>query len=1057
MSIRPFFLNAAIGLLLCAASAGAQRAGSAVPDVYVGAGNSFVITVPNLSKVAVGNPTVLLANVISPTEVLIQGAPEVAKQGDGILNYALSNLYVWSGDRRYMYRVVVIETTDTSLQSVGINRIDVEPDRVVLHGLTTDVRAMALTARGLESLGIRIENKVQAIDLERMAAEDRRLDSATVAAAISNRTILVGMNRDELLAVRGEPIRRPTLTIQETVTGQRRFIEEFDYADMRVQVADGFVEKIMSHVSPDISHALERVTVQSASDGTGPKMELRLYKLRYAEPQEIVTLLRAFLSADGKFVANDVSRTVLVEESAARIEMIDQIMRVMDSPRFDHGVSIMRTKYIDGTGKDRTSEDIVTSKEIMVIGLGAFLDAATRERVGAELERLGQRIFNEYVAQWRPEAAPPWAFRLIRTTNSVVVIGPPGILDVLAGFASANLVTASHDDIRKAIENGELMPGMTREQVEIALKGARATGAPHRIESSMGTLWEYQYADYICRFRNEQLYQILLLPTAAQLEQARENRVLLWGMSRAQVEEVLLEQGEFVPSTRLDRTMARYIYRSGSAIFRRERLEEFLPSPEANVIVSGSLTPVSGGLGNVYGRMSAADRRNLIEQRKVVPGMALADVFAMQRGVVPFVPKPEIDADGRTLWKYVYPGQTILVENGLVVGVNEDGQKELTTRILPLVSRNAETVRDIVRAMLNDTEGLKLEADTVTNSILVTASFTKIAEINQLVMDLERTPARQVLIEAKFVELNRNVARQLGVQWGLSTQASGGNRPTAGFSGVSSVPDISTPPNTTLLTGTPGATTSQQVSMAANSGTSGPGLLLGMLGGSGFSFSGLRYTNVDILISAMESTGDANVLSSPRIVTLNNQKAILKSIDRVYDVRTIQTTDANGLVTFSTELDPKEVGITLDVNPTIGQDGMISLGLDATVSRVMERRNYGVGTNVIIVNEISERKSNSRVMVRSGAPLVIGGLSSRDIRSNNQQVPILGSIPILGRLFRSDRKTATDLDLLIFLTARIVPPDGGVSEIETLLEQPRPVVPNPPPPVVETAPPVTRR
>jgi type II secretory pathway component GspD/PulD (secretin) len=230
-----------------------------------------------------------------------------------------------------------------------------------------------------------------------------------------------------------------------------------------------------------------------------------------------------------------------------------------------------------------------------------------------------------------------------------------------------------------------------------------------------------------------------------------------------------------------------------------------------------------------------------------------------------------------------------------------------------------------------------------------------------------------------------------------------------------------------------------------------------MLGGSGFSFSGLRYTNVDILISAMESTGDANVLSSPRIVTLNNQKAILKSIDRVYDVRTIQTTDANGLVTFSTELDPKEVGITLDVNPTIGQDGMISLGLDATVSRVMERRNYGVGTNVIIVNEISERKSNSRVMVRSGAPLVIGGLSSRDIRSNNQQVPILGSIPILGRLFRSDRKTATDLDLLIFLTARIVPPDGGVSEIETLLEQPRPVVPNPPPPVVETAPPVTRR
>jgi general secretion pathway protein D len=174
-------------------------------------------------------------------------------------------------------------------------------------------------------------------------------------------------------------------------------------------------------------------------------------------------------------------------------------------------------------------------------------------------------------------------------------------------------------------------------------------------------------------------------------------------------------------------------------------------------------------------------------------------------------------------------------------------------------------------------------------------------------------------------------------------------------------------------------------------------------------------------------------------------------------VRTTQTTDANGLVTFSTDLDPKEVGITLEVNPTIGQDGIVSLDLNALVSRVIRTNNYGVGTNVIIVNEISERNSTSRVMVRSGTPLVIGGLSSRDMRSNNQQVPFLGSIPFLGRLFRSDRKTATDVDLLIFLTARIVPPDGGVSEIETLLEQPRPAVPNPPPPVLSTPAPAAAR
>lgn len=1094
-----------------------------IPDVYVATNNSFVVSVPNLTRVAVGNPRAIIANVVSPTEVLVQGRPEVAREGDGIINIGQSHLYVWSGKKRYVYRVVVIENNDEKAFPDGVTRMDVEPDKVVLYGVMKNAQYVELQLETLRAAGIKIENRMELIDV---AKQLNRLDRATAQEAISRHIVLRGMTREDVIAALGEPLEEPILdmmeqkngrmakverlfyrdlsvtlvddivaeinqrsidaeTIEDAIkkgqvlremtrdemiqakgepavppevriekdeSGQTHKIEEYHYRDGVITLTNGRVTDISTYVSPKTNREIENVTLEGTSS-SGDTIQTKVYRLRYAEAQEVIPLVRHFLTEQGTIVTQEYLRLVVVKDIPSAVATIDQLMRLIDAPRYDNGISIMRTKYIDGTGKDRTSGDVVMSKEIVLVHLGTFVDDQTRKKIVDGLQTLADRLLVKYVWPWSPPDRPPWFFVVDNVNaNTVVMIGPPGILDVLTSYLSQNFVGLSNDDIERTIQNGGLVTGMTLAQVEAAL-GTKALRPPRSINSSSGLLWEYEYPNVLLRFRNDQLYQILTLPKEKDLEAAKRNRMVIWGLTLKQLEDVLGEKGELIPVPEAGREYeekeARYKFPSGEAYFIRDRLEGFVPSAEASVIVSGDVMP--SALGNMYVRLPREEQQRLLKEGIVVPGMTMSDVTRIYKGTPPSFTTVEFNKAGTAIWTYRYPGQTIKMIRGVVVEVNDEGQDELVTKIVKVVSRNVSEILPLVQQVFysslgadisftteesTDTTSANLSLDAASNSLIVRDRLKKITEIIKFVHDLDRETTKQVLIEAKFVEIDRSLLNQLGVQWAFSSQSNAGNKPFAGF-GTTNSRTVSGQPEPEIQTGR-----NQTFNVSGNAG-----LLLGMLGGSGFSFGGLRYTNVDMLISALESNGDVTVLSSPRVMTLNNKSARLQNIKRVYDVYTNRFVDSLGQVTFSTETTEKEVGITLDVTPTIGEDGMITLDLEAVVSKVLETLTFGSAAagNEAIINVIGEQNSQTRVMVRSGLPLVIGGLQTKEKHVNEDKIPILGSLPIIGHLFRSKKETDETVELLIFLTARVVPADGTLSAMETEVAPPRRSIPNPSP------------
>lgn len=1039
------FALALVTLLTLSASAQPR-----IPDVYVASNNSFVISVPNLTRVAVGNPKHVTANVISPTEVLIQGGAGTA--GNGTWDIGESDLYVWSGDKRYVYRVVVVEDDDTALADFGVSRVVVEPDKIILFGMTPQAFATSLELKSLRAAGLKIENRIETVDLTKAAEEQQaqrkaqayaasRPDSSLIATAIANHQVLKNMTREEVIRSRGVPPVAPTLRFVTNSAGATEKQEELVYPDVTVLLRDDLVDRTFSHVSVEQASAreLERVTLPSATGATTAK---RVYRLKYIDTAEALSIVRQFVSTGGKFVSQDAMRMLIVEDQAANMETIDQIMRMLDTPRYDNGISVMRTKYVEGMTSIGG-----TTPEIVVVKLGTMIDGMTRTKFVRDLQDMADRIRADYVA----DAGDNFDFKLIPIANAVVLIGPPGILDILSARLAQNYVKLSNDDIQRTVENGGLIQGMTRDQVAAALRRQPEAG-PIQVQTSEGVLWEYRYPGMVLRFKNDQLYAILDLPTAEQIKAAQENRMLLWGLTREQVDKILGERGTPLTvaerrSGSLSEALSRYQYKAGEALFRGARLEEFLPVSGSNVIVPGSLLPGSGGLGNVYAKLSDSERARLIENQIVVPGMTLADVTAIFGGAAPSYVKTEIDDAGRVVWAYHYAGQTIYAVNGMVVNVDHEGQDEMVSRVIHLISRKVEEVAPLASAYAPDTASINVGMDTVSNNIIIRGRLGVISAVEKFIGTLDRQDVRQVLIEAKFVEIKRTAALKLGIEWGLSTQSASGNQPGVAFNGDAS------PPNPRLNSGG-----SNLMSSITDAGT----MLLGMMGGKGFSFHNLKYTNVDVLIQAMEQNGVATTLSSPRILAQNNTRAKIENTTEEFDL-TYTPNQIQVGSTYTTVYNPNpervSAGITLLVTPTIQENGMINLYLDATISEFLAAKTFPSGSDAIpatIMNPKAQRVAQSWVTIRAGEPLVIGGLTRKKASESVYKVPFFGDVPVFGYLFRSKTVTDEDVDLLIFLTAREVMADGSISEAERLAIAPRPHIPNPQPTVTLPAAPAAR-
>jgi MSHA biogenesis protein MshL len=290
--------------------------------------------------------------------------------------------------------------------------------------------------------------------------------------------------------------------------------------------------------------------------------------------------------------------------------------------------------------------------------------------------------------------------------------------------------------------------------------------------------------------------------------------------------------------------------------------------------------------------------------------------------------------------------------------------------------------------------------------IVVRAMPEELRAVAEYLRKTQATVTRQVILEAKVVEVELNSGFQAGINWtalardGNKSYFFGQRSPDNGFDA-----NPLTPPGTQepVVPGQ-GGLAGQVVDTVANAFT--------------FAFDS---TDFSALIQLLDAQGRTRVLSSPRVSTLHNQKAVIKAGSDEFFVTGINsntTTGESTTTTLDVELTPFFSGVALDVTPQIGEDGSVLLHIHPTVSEVSDqskRVSFGGSSSDLPLAFSQIRESDSVVRARSGQIIVIGGLMRERRQRHDYKTPGLGSIPVVGNLFKSKRDTSTTVELVLLL------------------------------------------
>ncbi len=333
-------------------------------------------------------------------------------------------------------------------------------------------------------------------------------------------------------------------------------------------------------------------------------------------------------------------------------------------------------------------------------------------------------------------------------------------------------------------------------------------------------------------------------------------------------------------------------------------------------------------------------------------GLAMAKVG----NVVRIAPISELKAESEQYKAYIDSLKKIK-EEGILV-----------TKVFKLKYLKTSEVVDQIDDIVGD-KGT-VTSDAVSNSIIVKASKGILEEVGSLIKKIDR-PNKQVLIEARIVEIEESYTHKLGITWNLS--------------------DVTISGGTTVLGGD---------AIVDLGGGAGPtlGFVIGKVG---------RSTNIlDLKLSALENEGVARIISAPRILALDNQEAEIKQGKKIPYLKL----NENGVAT--TEF--VDAVIRLKVTPHGTVDNRINLDIE------VEKNTPDFGTMVNGVPTVITRYAKTRVWVNSGETLVIGGIKVKDISENTQQVPGFGRILGLGHLFKKKDRSDHKTELMVFITPKIV-------------------------------------
>lgn len=281
------------------------------------------------------------------------------------------------------------------------------------------------------------------------------------------------------------------------------------------------------------------------------------------------------------------------------------------------------------------------------------------------------------------------------------------------------------------------------------------------------------------------------------------------------------------------------------------------------------------------------------------------------------------------------------------------------------------------------TDGRKLIVNPIAGTITVSGFPSQLEQLETFIRTFESSIQRQVLIEAKIVEVNLDRSFQFGIDWNALAAAG-----TRSLTIRSRVPASQQTPSNVEFT---------------------------LSGGAG---------QITAVLNALSSQGDVRVLSSPRVSALNNQRAVfdVTTGEIVFNVTQTPITSPNGTTTFVSQVTPTQVnvGIVLDVLPQIGADNTVTMNIRPVVTSVARTATFIQDGATFSAPVIDTRESDTMARLRAGETIIIGGLMQTRREKVRSGIPGLRDIPLVGRLFTSYSDVERKAELVIFLTPTIV-------------------------------------
>jgi general secretion pathway protein D len=352
---------------------------------------------------------------------------------------------------------------------------------------------------------------------------------------------------------------------------------------------------------------------------------------------------------------------------------------------------------------------------------------------------------------------------------------------------------------------------------------------------------------------------------------------------------------------------------------------------------------------------------------------------------------------------------------GLAKSLDTPSSRSANTRVIRLRHNDAKTLASVLGEI---SEGIKnpaggtaeagggkpqnilIRADESLNALVLLAEPDTVAMLEEIVRQLD-VPRAQVMVEAAIVEISGDITDALGVQWAVDARGDSGGLGGVNFN------------NTGLSVGS--------VLQAIQDETVPESLPDGAI-------IGIGSKNFGALITALSANSKSNLLSTPSLLTLDNQKAeILVGQNVPFQTGSYSTSGTtNGTTNPFTTIERKDIGVTLKVTPHINDGASLRLEIEQEISSIAPSATISAQAVDLITNK---RSIKSTILAEDGQVIVLGGLIQDDVTMTDSKVPLLGDIPWLGRLFRSTKESHTKRNLMVFLRPSVIRDSAGLAAL----------------------------